>query len=333
MLHPKTMKENSKNRFMSLQSVDELSLILGMSLGGFTSAIENVNYKLFEIPKKTGGTRLISSPDPLTRKLQSKLYDCLKAYYQSVHPNCVHGFIPKQEAKASHHIKANAQVHLGMPYLLNIDIKDFFHSISTKRVRSLFANSPFYFDHEVSTALALLCCYDRKLPMGACTSPVISNLVCLQMDALFMKWSHAQKINYTRYADDISFSSSASFNSQQMQAIKGIIEMEGFTINEKKIRLQSKHTSQWVTGIKVNQKLNVNRTYVRNLRAILYDIKTNGWDEACSKHFRLEGNKINAEHLKSKFYLKIKGKIQHIAYVKGYNDEVYNKLNRQFLGL
>jgi len=118
-----------------------------------------------------------------------------------------------------------------------------------------------------------------------------------------------------------------------MQAIKGIIEMEGFTINEKKIRLQSKHTSQWVTGIKVNQKLNVNRTYVRNLRAILYDIKTNGWEKACKKHFHLDENTKNEEEFKSKFYFKIKGKIQHIGYVKGYSDEVYSKLNNQFLGL
>jgi len=89
----------------------------------------------------------------------------------------------------------------------------------------------------------------------------------------------------------------------------------------------------WVTGIKVNQKLNVNRTYIRNLRAIIYDIKTNGWEKACSKHFHLDENKKNEEELKRKFYFKIKGKIQHIGYVKGYSDEVYSKLNNQFLGL
>ena len=327
------MKEITKNRFLSLQFVDELSMILGMSLGDFTSAIENANYKSFEIPKKSGGTRLISSPDSLTRNLQSKLYVYLKSYYHSVHPKCVHGFIPKFKAKASHHIKANAQVHLGMPYLLNIDIKDFFHSISTTRVRSLFANSPFYFSHEVSTALALLCCYEKKLPMGACTSPVISNLICLQMDALFIKWSNEQKIKYTRYADDISFSSMMAFSQKQIEDIRTIIQNERFEINEKKLRIQSRCTTMWVTGIKVNQKLNVNRTYIRNLRAILYDIKKNGWEKACSKHFHLDENKKNEEELKSKFYFKIKGKIQHIGYVKGYSDEVYSKLNNQFLGL
>lgn len=324
------MKENPRNRFLRVQSVDDLSHILGIWLDPFKLAIDNAQYKSFEIPKKSGGTRLISSPDAVTRNLQSKLYVYLKAYYQSVHPNCVHGFIPKHTAKASHHIKANAQVHLGMPFLLNIDIKNFFHSISTERVRSLFDNSPFYFDHGVSTALALLCCYERKLPMGACTSPVISNLICLHMDALFMKWCSEKKIKYTRYADDLSFSSNNAFSSQQIEEIRTIIEKEGFKINEKKLRIQSKHSSQWVTGIKVNQKLNVNRTYVRNLRAILYDIKTNGWEQATRKHFNLEENQKLEEELKNKFFFRVKGKIQHIAYVKGNTDEVYNKLKMQF---
>lgn len=327
------MKENPRNRFLRVQSVDDLSHILGLSIGDLKSAIEIAHYNSFEIPKKCGGTRLISSPDAITRSLQSKLYVYLKAYYQSVHPNCVHGFVPKYKAKASHHMKANAQVHLGMPFLLNIDIKDFFHSISTERVRSLFANSPFYFDHGVSTVLALLCCYERKLPMGACNSPVISNLVCIQMDALFMKWSNEQKIKYTRYADDISFSSNSAFGAQRMNEIRNIIENEGFKINEKKLRIQSKHASQWVTGIKVNQKLNVNRTYIRNLRAILHDIKTNGWNEACRRHFRIVEKQKLEEELKSKFFFKLKGKIQHIAYVKGNTDEVYTKLKMQFSDL
>ncbi len=147
-----------------------------------------------------------------------------------------------------------------------------------------------------------------------------------------MKWSNEQKIKYTRYADDISFSSMMAFSPKQIEEIRTIIQNERFEINEKKLRIQSKYTSMWVTGIKINQKLNVNRTYIRNLRAILYDIKTNGWENACSKHYHLDEYTKNDEHLKSKFYYRIKGRIQHIGYVRGYSDEVYSKLSTQFLG-
>ena len=166
--------------------------------------------------------------------------------------------------------------------------------------------------------------------MGAATSPVVSNLLCLDLDQALIDIAKTYDLVYTRYADDLTFSSDHTIYPDEIEAIKNIIYLSGFRVNEKKFRLQSKHGRQSVTGIKVNQKLNVDRRYIRKIRALIHDAHLNGIANAASKHF---GARSSNDRLTKHFWLRLEGKINFVGQVRGKDDMVYNKLKQGFYSL
>lgn len=207
--------------------------------------------------------------------------------------------------------------------MLNIDLKDFFHSVSASRVRYMFMSSPFDFERELATCLALLCCYNKHLPMGAPTSPALSNFVCIEMDKHLKELATKNKLVYSRFADDITFSSDSAISEKVITEIKIVISNHGFRINTDKYRLQRHTNKQSVTGIKVNKKVNVERTYIRNIRAVLHDVETNGMYMAAKKYFKKNTLRDNWENA---FMRSIDGRIRFVGFVRGQNDSIYIKL-------
>jgi RNA-directed DNA polymerase len=180
-------------------------------------------------------------------------------------------------------------------------------------------------DSQIADVLALLCTYQKSLPIGAPTSPVLSNFACLEMDKELADYCMTHTIDFTRYADDLTFSCNDYLMETVIQDLRLIIGKHDFTINEKKFRLLSAKSKQTVTGIIVNKKVNVDRTYIRNIRALLHHIKTEGLEEATKKHYKVE---IADQFLQQKLLFKIKGQIDFVGQVRGKEDGIYLRFKR-----
>ncbi len=281
---------------------------------------ENKKYTEFTIKKKNGKERIISSPNLALKKWQKKLNEVLQLCY--INKIAVHGFI------ANKSIITNAFTHIKKRNVLNIDIKDFFPSINFGRIRGLFLNSPFNFTKEAATILAQICTFKNQLPQGAPTSPIISNFICSRLDQKMTKLGQKYYCTYTRYADDITFSNTKNNLPENLiEEIINIIREEGFEVNEAKVRNQTRVVRQEVTGLTVNEKININRKYIRKVRAILHSWETEGYETASKKFF---GKYDRHRYKRPSLRTSIKGKIEFIGSIRGKNDDLYKKLLERY---
>ena len=294
-------------------------------------------FRTFSIPKKSGGKREINAP---VSKLEAFLWPVdliLKSLYEP--KACVMGFTYGRS------IVDNAKAHLGQNYILNLDLKDFFPSIKQARVWKRLQLAPFNFPQDVASVIAGLCSYKKEnedgskeyvLPQGAPTSPVLTNIICERLDHRLMGVAKRFNLRYTRYADDITFSSMHSvltIGGEAFEEIKHVIEEQGFVINEKKTRLQKVGARQEVTGIILSEKINTPRSYVRDIDQILYVWEKFGYEKAYARLLQEEGKK--AYHKKNVSTLEnvIGGKLDYLKMVKGEKDKVYVKYATKFAKL
>ncbi|WP_375444799.1 reverse transcriptase domain-containing protein [uncultured Fibrella sp.] len=246
------------------------------------------HYKSFYLPKKSGGKRLISAPMPRLKKAQHWILEHL---LQKITPTeQAHGFTTGRS------IVSNAQPHVGQEVVVNVDLKDFFPTISFPRVKGLFI--ALGFAEQLATLLALLCTElptdavsldgrtyfvatdERRLPQGAPTSPAISNLIAYRLDRRLQGMATLFGYAYTRYADDLTFSASDTAAKQVEQvlwSVKQIVDSEGFTVHPDKVSVMRKGGQQRVTGVVVNEKPSVDRATLRRFRALLHQISLTGW--------------------------------------------------------
>lgn len=289
-------------------------------------------YHNFNVSKVAGKQRVINAPDRRLKMIQRKIAILLDQLYSPRNP--VHGFVRHRS------IKTNALSHLSGKYLLNLDLKDFFPSISESRVTGLFISLGI--DGEVAEVMARLCCYNSHLPQGAPTSPVISNMICFRLDKALLEIAKAARCIYTRYADDITFSSyrplAGLFDGAipapgkcepvlLNEKLRMVFQSNGFNINPDKTYYADKNARQTVTGLRVNEMVNVDRRYVRNLRATLHVVETAGISEA--------QRILKDEHLRtSSIAAHLQGKIAWLGHIKGKTDPVFRSLaaryNRSF---
>ena len=210
---------------------------------------------------------------------------------------------------------------------MTIDLADFFPSISAKQIKNVFLSEPFYFDSQLATALTLLTTYEGKLPQGAPTSPVLSNFTCLKLDRELACWAAKNHINYSRYADDLTFSGEVFISTEKQQEIRQIILQNQFVVNEKKVRQRVTNRQQTVTGLTVNSKVNVDRRYLKKVRAMLHDTRINGISIGTKNHFNLTHNPSKYET--QKFLNKLSGMIGFIGQVRGQSDFLYLNFRHQ----
>lgn len=245
------------------------------------------HYIRFKIPKKTGGERLISAPMPRLKNAQHWILVNILEKLE-LH-ECAHGF------RSSHSIVTNARPHVGSEVIINFDLKNFFPSISYKRVKGLFQS--FGYSEAAATIFGLLCTEpeieeveldgktyfvavtERHFPQGSPASPAITNLLCRRLDKRLDRMAGELGFVYTRYADDLTFS--ASGDSLQnicnvLRRTESIVAHEGFTINEQKTRILRKNRQQEVTGIVVNEHLSISKKELKRFRAALFQIEKDG---------------------------------------------------------
>ncbi|AEE53930.1 reverse transcriptase family protein [Haliscomenobacter hydrossis] len=242
--------QQQKTVLCSINSLNELARLLRLDQRKLTLMAERPNYRTFEIPKKDGGMREIETPgDDLKRTL-----GILNRYLQSVYlfekSSAAYGFVVGvKNDDDRRNVLSNARKHIGKPYLLNIDLANFFHSITRERVLKVFTEAPFRFKRELPDVLADICTYRGRLPMGAPTSPVLSNLACMDLDRDLSILANSLFWNFTRYADDMSFSSDTPITPENIVSLRKIITDAGFTLNEQKLKLYGPADPKTVTGI------------------------------------------------------------------------------------
>ncbi|WP_103634344.1 retron Ec67 family RNA-directed DNA polymerase/endonuclease [Campylobacter concisus] len=238
-------------------------------------------YISFDIPKKGGGYRTIHAPKKELKKIQKYIvYKILKHINEiqkdkDIKTNISHAFEKRKS------IITNAKIHRNKKFILNIDLKDFFDSFHFGRVAGYFEkNRELKFSRETSILLAKIFCCDGKLPQGAPSSPMISNLICNIFDMRILRLAKKFKLDYTRYADDLSFSTNdknfIKFYDDFMTKLNNEVKRAGFNINDKKTRLLYKDSRQEVTGLIVNKKIGVKREYVKSTRAMANTLYNKG---------------------------------------------------------
>jgi RNA-directed DNA polymerase len=304
-------------------------------------APESARYRAFEIPKRSGGMRQIHAPIGLIREMQEKLAPVLQARYDA-HPSA-HGFLIGRS------ILTNARLHVGQRLVLNVDLADFFPSINFGRVRGLFMKPPFQLGPAAATVFAQICTHRNGLPQGAPTSPALSNFIAATLDRRLTRLAKEQNLRYSRYADDITFSTNQAafppavalhvqgeggFYVQAGEALQRAIEASGFAVNPRKVRLQRRHQRQSVTGIVVNTQANVTRKRVRRVRAMLHAWETFGLDAAARAYFfEHRGHRHAPAHAARAFRNIVYGELAYLKMVRGVEDALFLKLTAKLLPL
>jgi RNA-directed DNA polymerase len=248
----------AQKAFTGLQTIDALAQLLQFAPHQVAMQSLRPHYHLFEVPKRNGQKRSIENPNPMLKTLQSRLNFHLQAIYWRIKPSSAYGFIlnPDAERYEPRSILTNAEQHLGKKWLLNADIKDFFHHIRAEQVFRVFTRKPFGFHPNLAETLTRLTTYAGRLPMGAPTSPVLSNFAFGEVDAELLAYAHAQAWTFTRYADDLSFSSNQLIDLQQITATEDIIKKYGFQYNTTKVHLSKPDEEKIVTGLRLNNDSN-----------------------------------------------------------------------------
>jgi retron-type reverse transcriptase len=304
-------------------------------------------YKSFSIRKKSGGTRKIHAPVKGLKPIQRALNLILQCVF-SPHQAAT-GFVPEKS------IVDNARIHQGMHYVYNLDLKDFFPSVDMKRVAACLRLPPFRVvdtqDAPLAFLIANLCCtnieVERKndkgewelkvlsvLPQGAPTSPTLTNIICQRLDRKLFGLARRNGAQYTRYADDITFSSMHNIyqpDSDFLREMTAIIEGQGFHINPKKTRLQRAGYRQEVTGLVVNEKINVHRRYVKQIRHWLYLWERYGYAQAEAvfrQHYLADKGHVKKRDRSLENVLD--GKLLFLKMVKGEEDGTYQTLLKRF---
>lgn len=323
----------------SLEDLSRFFKISESTLRFYTYGAPEKRYIQTSVLKKNGKYREIFVPNGALKKIHRQLYPILEelAFYSHV----CHGFRKK------HSILTGASYHTNSSELLTIDIKDFFPTIHFGRIFGLFKAKPFAFSDRVARHLANLVCHQSKLPQGAPTSPVLANMICYQLDKDLWKLCGSLNVRYTRYADDLTFSVRKkylpnAFVDQHGMAAKTIcekIENYGFNINHEKTRVKHVRDRQSVTGLVVNQKVNVDRRYINRIRGALNAWEKYGYDRANDKYiekYRLRSSRNSSPSYHLKYSLR--GRISFVGQIRSRTDAIYlqllnrlGKLDRELL--
>ena len=257
-------------------------------------------YARFTIPKRRGGERTIEAPNDKLKALQRRIL------HRLLNPLPVHeaatGFVRGRS------IVDNARPHVASGVVINLDLADFFPTITLDRVAALFR--ALGWDADSAAILSRICTSDGHLPQGAPTSPALSNLVCRRMDARLAGLAEHYQGSYTRYADDMTISLPGLGRNKRLRAhrsdkplrflkpqrfpsrklltlFRQIIEEEGFRIQmKKKVRIQRPHQRQTATGLIVNQAVHLPRATRRRIRAMQHRQRLGQLDAAGQKQLR-----------------------------------------------
>ena len=328
--------------------------VLGMPYDSLKAIIyPRPPYKGFTIKKRDGTDRTIFEPRERLKIIQLKVLAFLRERSTPLKP-AVHGFVAKRSILTTALVHCSPKSH----HVFNIDLEDFFPSITFYRVRGVLLHHPFKFSHEVATIIAHICTLDKMLPQGAPTSPFLSNLVCRTLDRDLTELARRGLARYSRYADDITF----SFRMRKTAKLPGaicsvdddgdlaigtelhdiIVNKHHFKINSAKTRLSDRTRRMEVTGLTINRFPNVPRVFIDRIRGALHAWEKHGyaaadkvWNERMAaattgayekKPWKRQTRRGRVPELKNVLW----GKLLYLRMVRGKDDLIYTRLAERF---
>lgn len=345
----------------SITSRSDLAYLLGYKPNTLSYILYQIpddkKYKKFDIPKKNGEVRKINAPTKKLKKLQKQLANLLYECFDEIcntnktQKSLSHGF------RRNHSIITNAKKHKNKRYVFNIDLQDFFPSINFGRVRGFFIkNQHFRLNDNVATAIAQIACYDNELPQGSPCSPIISNLIGHLLDVRMVNLAKKTKTTYSRYADDLTFSTNKKDFPEKIalrkkdsdwvvgKSLRKEIEKVGFLLNDKKTSMQYKTSRQMTTGLIVNKKINIRKEYYKKARSMCYELfKTDAfYIDTIDTLPELSGDEIDSDNKVMGTLNQLEGILSFIYQIKRlhdknkfgsrrYNPNAITKLYRQLL--
>lgn len=288
-------------------------------------------YSVSYHPKRSGGTREVHAPHWPLRNIQRKLLLLLEELYRP--SSRVMGFVKGRG------IRKNATFHVGKRLILNIDLQDYFGSIHVGRIRRRLMARPYELTDDVATTVAKLCTLNDRLPTGAPTSPIIANIISSSLDGALAFYAKQHGCFYTRYADDITFSTNRrslppGMVQRSEDAISGIavgsdllhiVTEQGFAIQPTKTRLMDDRMRNEVCGVTCNERLNVRRTFMREIRGALHAWRKHG-RQAAEEEWHARFNWREAISLERS----LRGRIEYVAHIRGVQDAATANLVSQF---
>jgi RNA-directed DNA polymerase len=309
--------------FCAIRKQKQLATLLKSDKILLENILQNPDYHTFTIPKANGGQRVIDTPGAPLKAVQKVLQDYLQAVYYQVRPRSVHGAIISAAGETKpRSLLTNAKAHVGKKFFLNVDLKNFYHTIKADKVRTMFeAKAVFNFPPKVAALLTRLVCYQNRLPMGTSTSGIVSNFCLLELDKQLQALADKNAWTYTRFIDDLTFSSKNSFTTEQTSEIRAIIGVENLFINDEKWSATTIDEQPEITGlVLMGSRVDIKPSYVKQLGA---DIT-------------LYRKLLKCEHLHKKalfsapvlrhFKLHLQGQLSFMRYIRGKMDVAYVRL-------
>lgn len=300
-------------------NIDEVCNTIYVSKKDFILNALHPNYECFQMRKPQGGFRAIEAPSEGLKTIQKQLNYYLQALYFLNQTKASHGYIisPKNK-KSQKNIVKNAACHLGKPFMLNADFKDFFHQIRLNDVVTIFSGKLLDFNQKDAFTLAKLCVFNNHLPMGAPTSPVLSNLYTIPFDGEMQQWADSNQITFTRFVDDLTFSGNEAFSPHHLDEITRICAKYNLCLNNNKTKFINPNDKKMVTGLVLNQTVDIPSEFYAQLNMDLKRLKT--INEASELTMPQENNA-----LLDKFKQEVQGEINFIGMVEGYSSPEFRK--------
>ncbi|MEO0625663.1 MAG: reverse transcriptase family protein [Bacteroidota bacterium] len=316
----KGMKARAE-RFIQCRDFDRLARLLRKEPLELLNLAHDPQYRYFSIPKKNGGMRQLEDPVPRLKKVQRKLNDYLQAVYHFHRTDAAYGFLtnPKDDP-APRNILTNAQRHIGCNWMLNIDMENFFHQIDQTRIQQLFEAPLLNFNSKQAETLAALCTNRGRLPMGAPTSPILSNLACIPLDHDLQNLAKENGMIYTRYADDLTFSAQTEINQQHLHDINGWVEAYDLKLNPNKIRWYGPNDKdKEVTGVLVGkEEVSLPESYMESLQKAIEKLD----DVINAKHATASGRAYKTPWV-TELKQQVRGKLEFARHIlPEYNDRL-----------
>ena len=254
--------------YKELGSVEKDLGFSAKTLYGLSNNLEGHYHSAF-VPKSDGTKRKLAVPDLVLKGVQRSIADNILSQYP------ISRYATAYTQGSS--VQKNARPHVGKNKILKLDIKGFFDNISYSRVK----NIVFYeekFSEPIRVLLTMLCYYQESLPQGAPTSPAITNIIMYDFDEMVGAFCSNKGIAYTRYCDDMTFS--GDFDEREVIAlVKSELKKLGLFLKNRKTTVISKAKRQAVTGVVVNEKINLAKDYKKKIRQEMYYIRKFGIDE------------------------------------------------------
>ncbi len=278
--------------YKELASIEQDLGFSARTLYGLSNNLDKHYHNVF-IPKSDGSKRKLSVPDLILKMVQRSIADNILVQYP------ISGYAKAYKFGSS--VQQNARPHVGKKKNLKLDIEGFFDHILYSQVK----DKVFYkekFSEPIRVLLTMLCYYKDSLPQGAPTSPAITNIIMYDFDEAVGEFCQEKKIAYTRYCDDMTFS--GDFDEKEIISfVKEELRKLGLFLKNRKTAVIPASKRQVVTGIVVNEKINITKDYKKKIRQEMYFIKKFGLD----KHL----NRLGISD-KQQYILSLKGRISFV---------------------